>query len=78
MHDAEPDTFDLKTVPESYSDLLAEIGVDSAAKEIGTDEVERGDYYSRYFTNSPRMITNRGCIDISGSNVDIVQIIQKG
>jgi len=78
MHDAEPDTFDLKSVPESYSDLLAEIGVDSTAKEIGTDEVERGDYYCRYFTNSPRMITNRGCIDISGSNVDIVQIIQKG
>jgi len=78
MHDTEPDTFDLKSIPEAYSDILKEIGVDSAAKEIGTDDVERGDYYSRYFSQSPRMVTNKGCVDISNSNVDVVQIIQKG
>lgn len=78
MHDDEPDTFDPKSVPEAYSDILTGIGVDSAAKEIGADAVERGDYYSRYFSQSPRMITNKGCIDVRGSNIDVVQIIQKG
>ncbi len=78
MHDSEPDTFDLKTIPETYSDLLRKIGVDSVVKDIGTDDVEKGDYYSRHFTNSPRMITNKGCIDISNSNIDIVHLIQKG
>ncbi len=78
MHDSEPDTFDLQSIPEVYSDLLREIGVNSTAKEIGTDDVERGDYYSRYFSQSPRMITNKGCIDVSDTNIDAVQIIQKG
>ena len=78
MDDSEPDTFDLKTLPEIYSDFLKEIGVNSIVKDIGTDDVEKGDYFSRFFTNSPRMITNKGCIDISNSNIDIVHIIQKG
>jgi len=60
MHDTEGDTFDSKTWPEKFSDMLKEIGVDSKSKEIGTDDVEKDDYYSRYFAQTPRMITNRG------------------
>ena len=78
MHDAELDTFVLKTWPEKFSDMLKEIGVDSKSKEIGTDDVEKDDYYSRYFTQAPRMITNRGCLDVKNSNIDVIQIIQKG
>ncbi len=78
MHDTEPDTFEPRSVAEAYSDLLAKIGVNSSAKRTGTDEVEHGDYYSRYFANSPRMITNKGCMDVSGTNIDVVQIVQKG
>ncbi|RNJ75594.1 MAG: hypothetical protein D9C04_07345 [Nitrosopumilus sp. B06] len=78
MHDEEPDTFVYKTWPEKFSDMLGEIGVDSEAKEIGTDDVELGDYYSRYFAQTPRMVTNRGCIGVKDSNIDVVQIIQKG
>ncbi len=44
MHDTELDTFVLKTEPQKYCDLLAEIGIDAQAKEIGTDEVEKGDF----------------------------------
>ena len=44
--------------------MLKEIGVDSESKEIGTDDVEQGDYYSRYFAHTARMITNRGCLDV--------------
>ena len=78
MHDAESDTFVLQSWPEKFCDMLNVIGVDSKTKEIGTDEVEKGDYYSRYFTQTPRMITNRGCLDIKNSNIDVIQIIQKG
>jgi hypothetical protein len=78
MHDAESDTFVLQSWPEKFCDMLKLIGVDSKTKEIGTDEVEKGDYYSRYFAQTPRMITNRGCLDIKNSNIDVIQIIQKG
>ncbi len=78
MHDAESDTFVLKTWPEKFSDMLKEIGVDSQSKEIGTDDVEKDDYYSRYFTQTPRMVTNRGCLDVKNSNIYVIQIIQKG
>ena len=78
MHDSEPDTIVLQTWPEKFSDMLKEIGVDSQPKEIGTDDVEKGDYYSRYFAHSARMITNRGSLEVKGSNIDVIQIIQKG
>ena len=78
MHDTESDTFINQTWPEKFSDMLKEIGVDSESKEIATDEVENDDYYSRYFFQTPRMVTNKGCIEIKNSNIDVVQIIQKG
>ena len=78
MHDTESDTFINQTWPEKFSDMLKEIGVDSESKEIATDEVENDDYYSRYFSQTPRMVTNKGCIEIKNSNIDVVQIIQKG
>ena len=78
MHDSESDTFVLKTWPEKFSDMLKEIGVDSEPQEIGTNVIESGDYYSRYFAQPPRMVTNKGCIDVKNSNIDTIQIIQKG
>lgn len=78
MHDSEPDTFVYQAWPEKFGEMLKEIGIDSESKEIGTDEVEQGDYYSRYFAHTARMITNRGCLDVKNSNIDVVQIVQKG
>ena len=78
MHDAESDTFVNQTWPEKFSDMLKEIGVDSKSKEIGSDDIEKGDYYGRYFSQTPRMVTNRGCLDVNNSNIDVIQIIQKG
>ncbi|EPA06445.1 hypothetical protein [Candidatus Nitrosarchaeum limnium] len=78
MHDSESDTFVLQSWPEKFSDMLKEIGIDSKSKPIGTDDLEKGDFYSRYFSQTPRMVTNKGCLDISNSNIDTVQIIQKG
>lgn len=78
MHDSESDTFVLQSWPEKFSIMLKKIGVDSESKQIGTDDVEIGDYYSRYFAQTPRMITNKGCLDVKNSNIDVIQIIQKG
>ena len=78
MHDSEPDTFVLQSWPEKFSYMLKKIGVDSKSKQIGTDDVEKGDYYSRYFSQTPRMVTNKGCLDLTNSNIDVIQIIQKG
>ena len=78
MHDAESDTFVYKTWPEKFSDMLAEIGVESKAKDIATDDLESGDFYSRYFSQTTRMVTNKGCLEVKNTNIDVVQIIQKG
>ena len=78
MHDTESDTFVYKTWPEKFSDMLKEIGIDSKCLDIGTADVEKDDYYSRYFAQTPRMVTNKGCLTIKDSNIDIIQIIQKG
>ena len=78
MYDTESDTFVYQSWPEKFAEMLKKIGIESETKEIGTDEIEKDDYYSRYFVQTPRMITNRGCIDIKNSNIDAVQIIQKG
>ncbi len=78
MHDSEPDTIVLKSKNEEFCDMLKAIGIEATTKEIATDQVEKGDYYSRYFVQTPRMVTNKGCIEIKNSNIDVVQIIQKG
>lgn len=78
MHDTESDTFVYQTWSEKFSSMLKEFGVDSESEEIGTDDVEKGEYYGRYFAQTPRMITNRGCLNVKNSNIDAIQIIQKG
>ena len=78
MHDSEPETFVIKSEPEKFSDMLKEIAIDSTPKEIATDDVEHDDYYSRVFSQTTRMVTNKGCLEVSGTNIDVIQIIQKG
>lgn len=78
MHDSEPDTFVSKTWPEKFSDMLKEIGIESKSNEIASGDVENDDYYSRYFSQTPRMVTNKGSLEIKNSNIDVIQIIQKG
>ena len=78
MHDTEPDTFVIQSMPEKFSEMLKEIAVDSTPKDIATDDVENDDYYSRVFSQTTRMVTNKGCLDVTGTNIDVIQIIQKG
>jgi len=78
MEDSESDTIVIKNWPEKFSDILNEIGVTAIPNEIGEGDVEKGDYYSRCFTQTTRMITNKGSLKITGTDIDAVQIIQKG
>ncbi len=78
MEDSESDTIIIKNWPEKFSDILNQIGVSATPNEITTDDIEKGDYYSRCFSQTTRMVTNKGSLKISGKNIDTVQIIQKG
>ena len=78
MHDSESETFVIKSMPEEYSEKLEKIGISSSPIEIATDEMENDDYYSRIFSQTTRMITNKGCLEVKGKNIDVIQIIQKG
>ncbi len=78
MHDSEPDTFTYQTWPEKLASVLRDMDVEAQANEVGTQELESGDYYSRYFSQTPRMVTNRGTLTLSGANIDMIQVVQKG
>lgn len=78
MHDSESDTILKKNKQKEYCELLEKIGVSAEPEQFESDEVEKSDYYSKYFSHSPAMVTNHGCIAVKGSNIDVIQIIQKG
>lgn len=79
MHDSESDTFAQKNKQEELLELLEKIGVSAKINQIDAEDNEKdNDYYSKHFTNTPSMITNHGYIKIENSNIDVIQILQKG
>ena len=79
MHDSESDTFQYKTTREQLCEILGQIGVSAESEQFDTDEVEKSDYYySRYYSHTHRMVTNHGCVKVKDTNIDVIQIIQKG
>jgi len=78
MQDTESETFHAMNKNEEFCELLKKIDVDAKAQKLDTDELEQGNYYSKYFTHTPAMVTNHGIIFLKGSNIDCIQIIQKG
>jgi hypothetical protein len=57
--------------------IRQQVGLDCEASKIGSLQIEHKRYYSNSFTMSPKIITNRGCILVSGKRFNIIQIIQK-
>ncbi|MDE1862443.1 MAG: hypothetical protein KGI33_05985 [Thaumarchaeota archaeon] len=78
MHDSEPETYLKKNKQEEYCEMLEKIGIAAIPEKFESDDVEKSDYYSKYFSHSPAMVTNHGCIAVKGTNIDVIQIIQKG
>lgn len=78
MQDTESDTFEIMTWPEKVCKMLADIGIESEPNKITAGDVENDEYYSRYFAQTPRMVTNKGSLEVKNANIDVIQIIQKG
>lgn len=78
MHDLESDIIKNQSMQEKLNIILKEIGIRSDIKKIGTCEIEKKDYYSKCFSWSPSVVTNRGCLKPQNTNIDLIQIIQKG
>ena len=57
--------------------IRQQIGIDCEASQIGSLQLEHNRYYSNSFPMSPKVITNRGCILVSGKRFSIIQIIQR-
>ena len=62
MHDSESDTFPVKSTREQFRGLFEKIVVNAETEQIDTEEVEKGEFYSKYFSFSPAMVTIHGCL----------------
>lgn len=78
MHDSESDISHPVNKNEEFCESLKKIGIDAQIKAIDTDEIEKENYYSKHYTNTPAMVTNHGTIKLKSTNIDVVQVIQKG
>ncbi len=74
----ESDTINLKTQSEIFAEHLSDISVKSIPNKLGMSSAENDEYFGRTFTQAPRMITNHGTLDVQNSNIDVIQILQKG
>jgi len=78
MHDDESDIIVYRTMQEKLNTLLTNISVVANIQKIGTCEVEKEDYYSKCFSGTPSVVTNKGCLELQNTNIDLIQIIQQG
>ena len=74
---------DIVSTPESIGENIASQAIANTSTsgytplEIGSLKIERDSYYSHFFSLTPVLVTNRGCIQVSGKNFDYIQIIQR-
>jgi hypothetical protein len=65
-------------IHERLADEMKKNGVDCTTLPLGSHKLEREEtYYSHGFPLSPRVVTNRGLIEIRGRNIDFVQVLQR-
>ena len=64
---------------ERLAEKMKQNGIDCEALGVGSLPIEHKPYYSYNLIlyNSPKLITNRGCISVKGRNIDLLQIIQR-
>ncbi|MPZ06280.1 MAG: hypothetical protein GEU26_07660 [Nitrososphaeraceae archaeon] len=74
---------DIVSTPKSIAENIVDRAMTNTSTseytplEIGSLKVEKGSYYSHFFSLTPVLVTNRGCIQVSGKNFDYIQIIQR-
>ncbi|HXG07319.1 MAG TPA: hypothetical protein VNI77_08360 [Nitrososphaera sp.] len=65
-------------VHEKLAEEMKKSGVDCVTRPLGSHKLEREEtYYSHAFALSPRVVTNKGIIEIRGRNIDFVQVLQR-
>lgn len=74
---------DIVSTPESIGENIARQAKANTSTseytplEVGSLKIERDSYYSHFFSLTPVLVTNRGCIQVGGKNFDYIQIIQR-
>jgi hypothetical protein len=75
--DDELDIMKLMNLNEAFAIDVQKSGINAEAVELGSLDLEREEYYNNDFGNTPRIVTNKGCIKLKGSAIDLIQIIQR-
>jgi hypothetical protein len=74
---------DIVSTPESIGENIVSQAIANTSTseytplEIGSLKIERNSYYSHFFSLTPVLVTNRGCIQVRGKNFEYIQIIQR-
>lgn len=76
--DAEPTIIKRVAAHEKLAQEMKKSGIDCEALPYGSHQIEREEtYYSHGFAMSPRLVTNKGLIKVSGKNIEFVQLLQR-
>lgn len=80
-HSSDPedelDIMKLMNLNEVFAIDMQKSGISAEAVNVGSLELEREEYYNNDFGNTPRIVTNKGCIRLKDSLIDFIQIIQR-
>jgi hypothetical protein len=81
LHASDPqdelDIMKLMNLNEVFAIDMQKSGISAEAVNLGSLELEREEYYNNDFGNTPRIVTNKGCIRLKDSLIDFIQIIQR-
>jgi hypothetical protein len=73
----EPVTVQKMPAHEKLAKEMKQSKIDCEALSLGSHPIEGSHYYSQTFSMSPRLVTNKGLVKISGKNIDYVQLLQR-
>ena len=52
-------------------------GLNAEPIQVGSLPLEKEDYYNNQLGSTPKIVTNKGCIKLKDSLIDLIQIIQR-
>jgi hypothetical protein len=69
----------IKKLPahEKMAEEIKKSQIECEALELGSNRLERKQYFSQTFSMSPKFVTNKGIVKIKGRNIDYVQLLQR-
>jgi hypothetical protein len=75
--DGETETVKLMKLNEVFAFEIQKAGINAEAVPIGSLQLEKEEYYNNDLGRRPRIVTNKGCIKLKSSAIDLIQIIQR-